>query len=231
MANYSDAVQIKVVEISSITNSFLNEIAVIESELFEFLNLIDIDISELENNVFYDLEKTEYEEFCRAFSFKRQEYNSSCVFILGPVEIQHSYLIHTNRELDLMLKKIKPMAIFDHCHDNEYYGVFSQPFNSYVCENIKKITRTVHGSCESDFFVIKGNEWRVDAYVELSEAIVKMGYSPYFVWMEGKLLGYTEEQNTEFLKHQFDFNEKKIKEIDAVIRKRQREILISQGCP
>jgi hypothetical protein len=112
------------------------------------------------------------------------------------------YLVHTNRELGLMLKSVKPMAMLSDYVGNEaeclfrYLRMFDRQvdagrFERQVVE--EPITHRPDWSSRRTFCTLPGETWRVGAMLEL---IVHYGN-----WINeherrfGTLLGYEDLQN------------------------------------
>ena len=124
--------------------------------------------------------------------------NAACLFKAS----KHHYLsyqIHTNRELDLMIAKSKPMAVFYKNIKEEFdiYGGqnFEELYKKYSFE--KRVIR--RNNTEYTFFTLPKEQWRVEAYMLMLGVRDSLGNNRHTEWLEGRLLGYTEEQNKEFL--------------------------------
>ena len=118
---------------------------------------------------------------------------------------QLPYLLHTNRELGLMLAKKKPLA-----HFADRKGSFPKLVQRYL----RLFDRHVRGGnivrqdvlvapddCRSYtlhriLFSLPGEEWRMDAMVQLMESPV---WGPEQERREGELLGYDDWMNDHFL--------------------------------
>lgn len=121
---------------------------------------------------------------------------------------QLPYLVHTNRELGLMLRGIKPLAYFMEFIDHEpdicirYWRMFDR----HVAEG-RLIKREVIGTaadlpqlkCRKLFYALPGNEWRIDAMLMLLDE--PGAWSEDLERRFGELLGYEEWQNDYWLKH------------------------------
>lgn len=127
----------------------------------------------------------------------------------------YPYRLHTNRELELMLNGMKPLAVFTHeCVEGfeKSDALNNQDFDVYVASGaISEHKRSFRdrrpegGSIDIDyyFYTLKGEEWRVEAYVMLLEALHQGNWCSHLEWLQGKLLGYTDEQNRYHLARQF----------------------------
>lgn len=112
------------------------------------------------------------------------------------------YLIHTNRELGLMLRGIKPLAAFGWVEGYEitfvlrYLRMFDRHVangrfvrREYVCP-VPQLPQLSHYTI---FYALPGHEWRIDAYREL--------WREFGAWTadlerrQGELLGYEGWQN------------------------------------
>lgn len=116
------------------------------------------------------------------------------------------YLVHTNRELGLMLQGIKPMAMFSDIagHEPDCIVRYHRMFERHVASGRinRRIVETVVPQ-RSDwllrriFYTLPGEAWRVDAMLELIEN--------YGNWNNeherrfGSLLGYEDWQNDVWL--------------------------------
>jgi hypothetical protein len=123
-----------------------------------------------------------------------------------------SYEIHTDRELEFMLKGIKPLAYFhdmifdDHDMwepDEEFeqqveLGTFVKHEVRELCEPHMFDGHLVKGDW-SRFYALRDEAWRIPAFMLLKRLMRKHPWSDAFERIEGTLLGYTDEQNDEWL--------------------------------
>ena len=111
------------------------------------------------------------------------------------------YLIHTNRELGMMLRGEKPLANFCDVRDRfpEVVTRYLRLFDRHVASG--RFIRHDHLSTASEssqqvlhriLFALPGEEWRIQAMVELHE---KQNWTQALERREGELLGYTDWQN------------------------------------
>ena len=119
----------------------------------------------------------------------------------------YPYALHTNRELEMMLAGAKPFAAFSHMRGDglEKLDMLSnQDFETHVANGtFSEYMRTFPSHlpdgtpCNIDVYLYAaaGEEWRVEAYSLLLELLYRGAWCPQLEWLEGKLLGYTEEQN------------------------------------
>ncbi|MCP4487346.1 MAG: hypothetical protein GY820_08520 [Gammaproteobacteria bacterium] len=127
-----------------------------------------------------------------------------------------SYQIHTNRELYLMLKDMKPLSVFvDNCLGSP--GEIPEDiFEPYVkqgtfCLKQFVINSIVNGQDLSTRYVlysIPDEEWRINEYMKNVKQVDLLGSTSETEKREGYLLGYTEEQNSEYLKAQAEHEKK-----------------------
>ena len=112
------------------------------------------------------------------------------------------YLVHTNRELGLMLRGIKPMAMFSDIagHEPECMIRYHRMFGRHVADG-RINRRVIHKPVPQRpdwlsrrvFYTLPTEDWRVDAMLELIEH--------YGNWTNeherrfGSLLGYEDWQN------------------------------------
>ena len=120
-----------------------------------------------------------------------------------------SYEIHTNRELELMLERGKPLAHFSDAYPGEPdEATFpEQAFACYVesgrfvrrelVEPLREPPPNDHPHVRGIrhlFYARASEEWRIDAYIMMMAAAAKAGWSEGFERLEGSLLGYEEWQ-------------------------------------
>lgn len=119
----------------------------------------------------------------------------------------YPYQIHTNRELELMLAGKKPLAVFAHERRDGFKkadALAGQDFAPYVArgmfsEHKRTLQSTLPDGTQIEvdyyFYTVSGEEWRVPAYCLLLDMLEKRGWCSHLEWLQGTLLGYTEEQN------------------------------------
>ncbi|RWA59031.1 MAG: hypothetical protein EOQ69_32725 [Mesorhizobium sp.] len=118
------------------------------------------------------------------------------------------YLVHTNFELPSMLEGRKPLAVFHDAYPTEWLTETIERFDPFVrCGRLTCcIIDTPFTEAEQArfrgfqgwrraFFSLPGEEWRVDAFLLLSEVTARTGWSGALERMEGSLLGYEDWQN------------------------------------
>ena len=124
---------------------------------------------------------------------------------------ERPYVLHTNRELALMLAGKKPLAVFAHEKVDGFEkddALANQDFAPHVAagtfsEHVRTRTISLPSGVTVDidywFYTLKGEEWRVEAYWLLIDLLHHRGWCPQFEWLEGKLLGYTDQENIHHL--------------------------------
>lgn len=115
-------------------------------------------------------------------------------------KISTPYLIHTNRELGLMLKGVKPLAKFVDGEGRfpEAVTRYLRLFDRYVATG--RLVRRDHiiphekaGALHLVYFALPHEAWRIQAMIDLW---ARPGpWSREKEREEGELLGYTSEQN------------------------------------
>lgn len=111
------------------------------------------------------------------------------------------YTLHTGRELTLMRSGMKPLAAFtDDMPDVVGNGIVPESiFEPYVATGQivrRQVIRTVHGRpCRDVLYALSAESWRIDAYLLVLDLAGREGWSPILERMQGRLLGYTDEQN------------------------------------
>jgi hypothetical protein len=112
------------------------------------------------------------------------------------------YLVHTNRELGLMLRGIKPLAYFAVILGREpdclvrYFRMFYRHFAAdrlIKREFVELLSQRPHLESRTIFYVLPGEEWRVDAMRGLLRH--PRAWSREKERRFGELLGYERWQN------------------------------------
>jgi len=136
----------------------------------------------------------------------------------------YPYTVHTNRELEMMLAGAKPFAMFAHERVGDFEksdALANQDFARYVAdgtlsEHVRTLTRHLPDgtpfNIDCYFYAIAGEEWRVEAYSLLLDLLGRGAWCPQLEWMQGKLLGYTDEQNLYHLSRMYP-NDRSVPEI------------------
>lgn len=121
------------------------------------------------------------------------------------------YVVHTNRELLLMLQNKKPFAVFQEAFPTD-------PSDSFIPEELfaphietgvfVKREEVVQGRTGRNTRVVMyaqvGEEWRANAFLLLRATADKSGWSEGFERMEGSLLGYEDWQNDIYIRDVFN---------------------------
>lgn len=119
----------------------------------------------------------------------------------------YPYPLHTNRELAMMLAGEKPFAMFAHERvdgDEKSDVLANQDFATHVAngtlsEHVRTFQAKGPNGTELDidyyFYACLGEEWRVEAFCLLIELLHRGAWCPQLEWLQGKLLGYSDEQN------------------------------------
>lgn len=122
------------------------------------------------------------------------------------------YQVHTNRELGLMLRRAKPLAMFADTwgHYPEVVGRYLRLFEMHVRRGtfIKREYFELDRSglhqhhIHIILFALPEEEWRIDAMINLRRR-VESGWSEADEREEGRLLGYQEWQNDLWVARRF----------------------------
>lgn len=129
----------------------------------------------------------------------------------GPLD-DLPYEVHTGRELRLMLEGTKPLAVF--C---DAYSPIVDPwifpedvFDAHVASGHMVMRDFVELSAKSLpypykgfrrlLYALRGEEWRIDAYLDLWRMAEEIGWTEELERQEGSLLGYKDWQTDAFLK-------------------------------
>ena len=125
------------------------------------------------------------------------------------------YEIHTNRELEFMLRHGKPLAHFSDAYPPEPHEqiIPQEAFAPYVANSTFEMRAFVELEPTSSrrpqsFGVIHvlyarpSETWRIDAYIAMIETAAKAGWGEGFERLQGYLLGYSEAQTDAHIEHQ-----------------------------
>jgi hypothetical protein len=121
---------------------------------------------------------------------------------------QLPYLVHTNRELGLMLRGIKPLAYFMDIvgREPDIYIRYWRMFDRHVAlgrlirrEVIEALPNLLQLEHRRLFYTLPGHEWRIDAMLMLLNE--PGAWSDDRERCFGKLLGYEKWQNDYWLTH------------------------------
>jgi len=119
------------------------------------------------------------------------------------------YELHTNRELEFMLSKGKPLAHFSHAYPSEPDEeiIPEIAFASHVREGkfvMREFVEPLREPAPQGHPHVRGirhvlyarsaEAWRIEAYIMMLAAAAKAGWSEGFERLEGSLLGYEEWQ-------------------------------------
>ena len=111
----------------------------------------------------------------------------------------YPYLVHTGRELELMLQGKKPFAAFCDALEASYNEeiIPEQAFAPHVVKG-GIIKRDISGEpphvLRRVLYTLPGEEWRMNAYLLMWEIMEKSGWNDSLERMEGRLLGYEDWQ-------------------------------------
>lgn len=114
------------------------------------------------------------------------------------------YLLHTGRELRMMLAGVKPLAVFSDVLD-EHPSPWCFPedvFDPHVQDGtfVKREFVELGGEAVRVLlYALAAEDWRIDAYVLLRQAALREGWSDALTRMEGALLGYADWQTDAYL--------------------------------
>jgi hypothetical protein len=134
------------------------------------------------------------------------------------------YLVHTNRELGLMLAGKKPLASFIDVKDHfpEIVIRYLRMFDRHVAGG--RIIRRDHFSelqgpqsyvCHRILFALPGEEWRIQALIDLMSG--NEPWSPAHERREGELLGYENWMNDYWLEFVYGKPPPTVPSTDAIL--------------
>ncbi len=121
------------------------------------------------------------------------------------------YQIHTNRELGLMLKGVKPLAVFGDAYDqlSDVLGRYLRLFDRQVSQGRFVGREYVELGRNGDrrhvhvfLYALPSEEWRIDAMIQLR--LGEPVWSAAHERREGQLLGYEDWQNDLWIAARFN---------------------------
>ena len=121
----------------------------------------------------------------------------------------YPYIIHTGRELELMLEGSKPLAVFsvDNIVGDEKFTLdmvqSGQEFSHYVeagklnLDQERIDIRVGEASAVLDYYAytLPNERWRAQAYFMLIRQLHRDGWCKNLERLSGSLLGYSDEEN------------------------------------
>ena len=111
------------------------------------------------------------------------------------------YELHTSRELPLMLEGKKPLSVFvSHNSICEKILFPEETYDTHVRNN--RLFKKINVISENERMVLyslPGQQWRMDAYIFLMDVAKSRAWSSDFEFIEGGLLGYTNEENSHYI--------------------------------
>lgn len=118
---------------------------------------------------------------------------------------EYPYLLHTNRELLLMLQGRKPLSVFTEDEPSSTPSISplfpEAKFDAHVAaaQFVKyEYAETVNNGPHRIrwvFYALAAEAWRIKAYVLLIETAKRSGWNEGFERMQGSLLGYSQQEN------------------------------------
>lgn len=117
--------------------------------------------------------------------------------------------LHNRRELDLMLSSQKPMAAFLLADGvDEIEACSNQDFAPHVASGAlvrfhRSIKNREGATLTYLIFTLPGEAWRAEAYCELMTVLYNYTWSAELELLEGRLYGYTHDENMFHLKQKF----------------------------
>lgn len=124
------------------------------------------------------------------------------------------YLVHTGYEFALMLEGRKPLALFWNIDPCDWLDELMGRFGPFVAEGrfvrrkaavpMPKPWRAPDGRVvdrwQQVYVALRGEEWRVDAFILLRRAAERSGWNEALERFEGSLLGHEDWQNDRWLR-------------------------------
>ncbi|MBN3788152.1 hypothetical protein [Burkholderia sp. Ac-20353] len=152
----------------------------------------------------YELDERDIELLSEAYDI-RMDRDGLAKLRLTEEHDEHPYLLHTNRELLLMLEGRKPFSAFvdeDGSSGKPSRRFPEAKFDAFVAagrfvkhEYFEPSGIEVERQIRRVLYAAPGEAWRINAYLLLLETSKCCGWSEGFERLEGSLLGYSSEEN------------------------------------
>jgi hypothetical protein len=124
-----------------------------------------------------------------------------------PIRLRHEssvlpYRAHGGRELDLMLKGLKPLAVFSQVETaSALAGFLSRYFEPLVGCGELVAARLENATAPTLMFALPDEAWRFAAYRLMADTARATSWNDALERIEGSLLGYTLEQNHQWISY------------------------------
>lgn len=190
------------------TNCYTNEVAFEVEEINELLNIANLEKAELLDGYYlgFDMANVIIDRF-----------NVNFVVDDNPVRLrkwisydQLTYKTHTGRELLMMLQEYKPLSVFSLDYEENFIEeMYFEPYveNGYLTKveyYIQRLSKNRGDPFDyierNILYARKCEEWRIDAYLMMINTAIEQGFDLGLERMQGALLGYTHQQNNEFMR-------------------------------
>jgi hypothetical protein len=198
--------------IDQLTDCISSESVIETNDIAAVCEIVDPEASDIHPAAVYDLALEDIDKLMQRFGIVSDDTSPVARFRSWRPMDELPYMVHTNRELALMLAGDKPLAAFSESYPStmDYEFIPESRFDPYVTDGLffkreyilpektnRRKTRVV-------LYARKGEEWRVEAYILLKQTADKSGWGEGFERMEGSLLGYEEWQNDIYIATMFN---------------------------
>jgi hypothetical protein len=120
-----------------------------------------------------------------------------------PIRLRHEscvlpYRVHGGRELDLMLKRLKPLSVFSHVETASSLAGFLSRYFEPLVEGGELVAARLddeESAAPTLMFALPDEAWRFEAYRLMAATARATNWNDALERIEGSLLGYTPEQN------------------------------------
>lgn len=188
-----------------LTSCVLNTLEFDAEESHELLILLGIEEAGLKG-VIYDISAADLARIRAAFPLKKISVEVSQAWLRARGAWDDlPYSSHTSRELLMMLKGKKPLAVFCDAHPwtSQILIEMCEKFESYVKagrfvkhEHLEINVQDQSQSVSWIFFAPPAEAWRINAYILMKKTAKFSGWNDALERLEGSLLGYSDEQNS-----------------------------------
>ncbi len=115
---------------------------------------------------------------------------------------------HAGKELELLLNGAKPLAVFCISEgDDEQIHFGAQDFMTHVnrgtLDRLEQVFEFDSRPVTYIAFVLPSESWRAHAYFHLKHFMFERSWCSHLEWIEGSLLGYTDEENKAHMRRKY----------------------------
>lgn len=171
--------------------------------------ILDVSEADLRPSISYSLDMEDIEKIKFRFNITKESPSTGAYLSSWSDLTQLPYTIHTRRELIMMLRGEKPFAAFMDSFPSfaEFEIIPESRFAPYVESGlfIKKeylVDEGTERQARRVLYAARGEEWRIEAAMQLWKTAETTGWSEEFERREGMLYGYEDWQTDAWIAFQ-----------------------------